>query len=101
MTTKVETAWRALQDALATDPPSCEGDERFTAETSEHDAVLRTICARCPVQQQCADFARTAHIYRLWGYFGGVVRRTEPKARDRRRHGSNTDRDRLSETKAG
>lgn len=78
------TAWAALQDALTSSVPSCEGDPRFTAETSEHDAALRKICAGCPVREQCRDFAKVAPRNQTWGYFGGIIRRTTPQIRERR-----------------
>lgn len=76
--------WRALQEALAVSKPKCEDDSRFTSETSEHDAILRKICAGCPVLDQCADYARNAPRNGTWGFFGGVVRRTQPQVRERR-----------------
>lgn len=83
---RAATAWRDLQDALAINTPLCEGDERFTAETGEHDAVLRTICAACPIQSRCADYARAArHNGGVWGFYGGLARRSQPQVRDRRR----------------
>ncbi len=78
------TAWRDLQNALAIKTPLCAGDARFTAETSEHDAALRKICAQCPLQQQCRAYARTAPRNGTWGLYGGLVRRTEPQVRERR-----------------
>ena len=79
--TRAAAAWAELNEALLSHEPSCDGDPRFTAESDEHDAVLRTICARCPVQQQCADYARAVPTGGAWGYFGGVVRRVSPQMR--------------------
>ena len=78
------SAWVALQNALAVNSPLCEGDERFTSEDGEHDAALRKICASCPVRQECADYARSAPRNGAWGYFSGIVRRTQPQVRTRR-----------------
>lgn len=90
------TTWTALRDALAVNTPLCAGDARFTAETSEHDAALRRICAQCPILEHCRTYARTAPRNGTWGFFGGVVRRTQPQVRERRR-ASVSDLDRLSE----
>ncbi|WP_426181858.1 WhiB family transcriptional regulator [Microbacterium sp. TWP3-1-2b2] len=79
-----ETAWQALQDALAVSTPLCVGDSRFTSESNEHDATLRKICARCPIQQQCINYARNAPRNGVWGLYGGVVRRTQPQVKERR-----------------
>ncbi|WP_191621874.1 WhiB family transcriptional regulator [Microbacterium caowuchunii] len=75
------SAWDDLQWALAKGDPACKNDGRFTAESGEHDAVLREVCERCPVLQQCRSFARSAPRNRTWGYFGGLVRRTKPQVR--------------------
>lgn len=77
------SSWKALRDALAVHEPSCTGDERFTAETGEHDAALRKICAACPVQQQCFEYAKAEHRHRVWGVYGGIIRRTTPQIRER------------------
>lgn len=84
----MSTAWADLQQALRSNDPACAGDPRFTSETGEHDADLREICAGCPVQQQCADYARTAPRNSTWGYFSGIVRRTNPQVRIRRSGGT-------------
>lgn len=78
------TAWAALQDALKSSVPSCEDDPRFTGDSAEDDDALRTICNSCPVQQQCAAYAKTEHRHRVWGFYGGVIRRTKPQVRHRR-----------------
>lgn len=79
------TAWQALRDALKRAEPACMGDDRFTADTSDHDAVLREICAACPIQPQCRDYGKVAPRNGAWGFYGGVVRRTKPQMRPRRR----------------
>ncbi|MFK3678699.1 WhiB family transcriptional regulator [Microbacterium sp. NPDC090218] len=67
------------------------GDERFTAETGAHDAVLRAICARCPVRQECGDYARAArHNGGAWGFYAGLVRRSQSQMRSPRARPSNT-----------
>lgn len=78
-------AWAELSAALMVHEPSCRDDDRFTAETGEHDAVLRKICEACPVQQQCSEYARAEHRHRVWGFYGGIIRRTKPQAHPRRR----------------
>lgn len=95
--TTAAAAWEVLQNTLATTTPSCEGDPRFTAETGDHDAALRKICDSCPVQQQCAEYARAEHRHRVWGVYGGIIRRTKPQVHPRRR-ASDTDLRRLSKT---
>jgi hypothetical protein len=66
------------------------GDERFTAETGAHDAVLRDICARCPVLEECRDYARAArHNGGAWGFYAGLVRRSQSQMRTPRARRSN------------
>ncbi|MBT2485633.1 MULTISPECIES: WhiB family transcriptional regulator [unclassified Microbacterium] len=79
------TAWQALQIALTANTPSCNGDERFISETADHDAVLRKICDSCPVLVQCSEYGKAEHRHRVWGVYGGVIRRTKPQANPRRR----------------
>lgn len=34
---------------------------------ARREALARSVCAGCPVQNQCRDFARDNHEYGLWG----------------------------------
>lgn len=49
----------ALQNALRTTKPACDGIDEFTADKISPDtaSMLATICATCPVRALCAAFA--------------------------------------------
>ena len=70
---KAATAWAALQDALATQTPRCEGDDRFISDEPDTHA-LWTICQACPVQAACGDYARAAPRAGIAGYWAGYAR---------------------------
>lgn len=74
--TAIDAAWRALQDALSLDEPSCANDDRFTQDeiTQETRAELLRICRGCPVLTECAQFARRESNHRLAGFWSGLPR---------------------------
>lgn len=69
------TTWKALQAALAINSPACQGDDRFTADTSEDDGALVKLCRACPVREPCAAWAVAAPRSQRFGFFAGVSRR--------------------------
>jgi len=45
------------------------GSEVFTADVPDPDelAQAEAVCWRCPVRQECADYAAQAPVWGLWG----------------------------------
>lgn len=76
----VAQAFAALQAALRTTAPLCEGDSRFTADNAD-PAPLKLLCRACPLFQQCRALALTNPAGRVYGVIGGRVCRSEPKPR--------------------
>lgn len=56
-------AWEALQAALISIVPDCEGDARYIADAADlprdDRAVMAEICAACPLLDHCSDYANT------------------------------------------
>lgn len=54
-------AWERLTNAIEHKQPACLGDDRYTADAHELSiedrAVMRAICAACPLIQLCTDYA--------------------------------------------
>lgn len=75
-------AWDSLTAALSLDPPPCQGDDRFTADTrtAGERAALGSICARCAAFRECSDYAEQAEQSRgaygvtLVGFWAGAER---------------------------
>jgi hypothetical protein len=61
-----------LVEALRGTPPSCAGDDRFTAErlTSVDTAEMEAMCAACPLVSLCRAFAAEAKP--AAGYWAGL-----------------------------
>lgn len=74
--TKIEASWTALQTALSTSDPACDGDDRFTQDdiTEEMRAELLRLCRGCPVLSECSAYARRESNRRLTGFWGGLTR---------------------------
>lgn len=71
----VGEAFAALQAALRTTRPLCEGDDRFTSDTSD-PGPLKLVCKSCPLLQQCRALALTNPVGTssgVWGVVGGLV----------------------------
>lgn len=64
-------AFAALQTALRTTAPLCEGDSRFTSDTSD-PAPLKVVCRSCPLIQQCRALALANPVGTTSGVFGIV-----------------------------
>lgn len=64
-------AWADLTRALQVTAPSCEGDDRFTDDTTEHDADLRAVCASCPLLAQCRAYSTHTRGHQIAGYWAG------------------------------
>lgn len=52
-------AYERLAQALEMMGAPCEGDPRFTTDNAPLDA-LQPICAGCPIQMLCDEYARAA-----------------------------------------
>ncbi|MEL5990732.1 WhiB family transcriptional regulator [Microbacterium phosphatis] len=54
--------YRALSEALKTEPTGCRNDDRFTSDRLEARELpeLAAICATCPVLELCTAYARAA-----------------------------------------
>ncbi|WP_366936089.1 WhiB family transcriptional regulator [uncultured Microbacterium sp.] len=76
----VAQAFAALQTALRTTTPLCEGDSRFTSDTSD-PAPLKAVCGACPLLPQCRALAIANPAGRVFGVIGGLVCRSEPRTR--------------------
>ncbi len=76
--------FRALQEALETETPACDGITAFvdTSRAIEDDQreIMESICWRCPVLEKCRAFAEVA---RPDGFWAG---RRWPHARITRTH---------------
>ena len=48
---------------------ACKGTDQslFFADDSESIAAAKAVCARCPVREQCLDFALQGRHYGIWG----------------------------------
>jgi hypothetical protein len=57
------------------------GSEVFTADHPDHDELelAEATCWRCPVRQECAEYAAQTRAYGLWGavWHGGRARRRQ------------------------
>lgn len=67
-----ETTWDALNRALQTYTPPCEGHAAFTADfrTELQGVRCASVFARCPIADLCGAYARTAKVDS--GYWAGV-----------------------------
>lgn len=70
-----EDAWDALNRALQDDAPPCAGHASFTADsrTELQQERCASICARCPVIDQCDAYATAAKVD--FGFWAGIERR--------------------------
>lgn len=68
---------------------ACNGMDRELFFSAERDdlAPLRAVCASCPVQQDCLDYANE---HRLLGFWGGATE-TERKRQRRRERRAQAD----------
>jgi len=82
--TEYATEWRAAGACLTADPDLFFPIAGGAPSARQQGEALR-ICARCPVRQQCLDFAvRTGETHGIWG---GTTpdQRTSARRRARRR----------------
>lgn len=56
----MSAAYDALTRVLERGDQLCLDDDRFTADTTAHDAELGEFCAVCPVQAACHAYAVSA-----------------------------------------
>jgi hypothetical protein len=67
-------AWTALRTAMINDAPSCAGDDRFVAEDSDPEPLIR-ICQGCPLLAPCSILADISNPIPVYGVLAGRVRR--------------------------
>ncbi len=70
---QARSRWTRLQAALIATPPACSGDSRFVDDSvpTTVAADLRAICARCPVFNECNEFASRLNPYHAAGVWAG------------------------------
>lgn len=58
----------ALQEALKTETPACDGITAFTdtSTDAEQREIMESICWHCPVLEKCRAFAEVAHPDGFW-----------------------------------
>jgi len=68
-----EAAWAALHAALEDYAPPCTDDPLFTADhlPPEDAAFCASLCAACPLFDQCESYAVTAKV--TAGYWAGTA----------------------------
>lgn len=69
--------WRVRAECVKRDIPLSV----FFPEVGKPTTRAKAICAVCPVQRECADFARRSHSD--YGVWGGVTRGGRREAKDR------------------
>ena len=84
------TDWRAASACLSTDPELFFPMPQGALAERQTSAALQ-VCARCPVRQQCLEFAmRTAETNGIWGGTTPEERTRARRRAMRRRHDSRT-----------
>ena len=77
--THASDAYTRLTLAMEQQTPSCDGIDAFTSDTLDREdrANLAAICADCPLQVQCAEYARAAKP--TAGYWAGITTQKREK----------------------
>ena len=74
MTMTGAEAWTALQLALSSEAPACQGDVRFVSDgrSRRTTAELAELCDECPILSACEGYARAMGPHRLTaGFWAG------------------------------